>query len=85
MNIASLNGVEKESRSVFFEVSIEVGHSLVSLPSLVADGFFMDILLGANWLKAVGTCLDVSQLKLVVNSEKLNLKKLPNLSKEFVG
>ena len=39
MNIASLNGVEKKSRDVFFDVPIEVGNSLVSLPALVADGF----------------------------------------------
>ena len=85
MNIASLNGVEKKSRSVFFDVPIKVGHSLVSLPTLVADGLFVDVLLGANWLKAVGACLDVSQLELVVDSEKLKLKKLPNPSKDFVG
>ena len=60
MNIASLNGVEKKARSVFFDVPIEVGHSLVSLPALVADGLFVDALLGTNWLKAVGACLDVS-------------------------
>ena len=44
----------------------------------------MDVLLGANWLKAVGACLDVSVLKPVADSEKLKLKKLPNLSKDFV-
>ena len=59
MNIASLNGVEKKTRSVFFDKPIVVGHSLVSLPALVADSLFVDILLGANWLKAVGACLDV--------------------------
>ena len=85
MNIASLNGVEKKTRSVFFELPIKVGHSLASLPALVADGLFVDILLGANWLKAVGAFLDVSQLELVVDSEKLKLKKLPNPSKDFVG
>ena len=85
MNIASLNGVEKKSRSVFFDVPIEVGNSLVSLPALVADGLFVDVLLGANWLKAVGACLDVSWLELVVNLEKLKLKKLPDPSKDFVG
>ena len=85
MNIASLSGVEKKTRSVFFDVPIEVGHSLVSLPALVADGLFVDVLLGANWLKAVGACLNVGQLELVVNSEKLKLKKLPNPSKDFVG
>ena len=55
------------------------------MPALVADGLFVDILLGANWLKAVGARLDVGQLELVVNSEKLKLKKLPNSSKDFVG
>ena len=85
MNIASLNGVEKKTRSVLFDVPIEVKHSLVSLPALVADGLFMDVLLGANWLKAVGACLDVGQLELVVDSEKLELKKIPNPSKDFLG
>ena len=60
MNIASLNGVEKKSRDVFFDVPIKVGNSLVSLPALVADGLFVDVLLDANWLEAVGACLDVS-------------------------
>ena len=59
MNIASLNGVEKKTRSVFFDVPIEVRHSLVSLPALVADGLFVDVLLGTNWLKAFSACLDV--------------------------
>ena len=58
---------------------------MVSLPALVADGLFVDVLLGANWLKAVGARLDVSCLKLVVNLEKLKLKKLPDPSKDFVG
>ena len=85
MNIASLNGVENKSRSVFFDVPIEVGNSLVSLPALVADGLFLDVLLGANWLKAFGARLDVGWLELVVDSEKLKLKKLPDPSKDFVG
>ena len=85
MNIASLNGVEKKSRDVFFDVPIEVGNSLVSLPALVADGLFVDVLLGANWLKAVNARLDVSRLELLVDSEKLKLKKLPDPSKDFVG
>ena len=85
MNIASLNGVEKKSRDVFFDVPIEVGNSLVSLPALVADGLFVDVLLGANWLKAVGARLDVSWLELLVDLEKLKLKKLPDPSKDFVG
>ena len=48
MNIASLNGVEKKLRSVFFDIPIKVGNSLVSLPVLVADGLFVDALLSAN-------------------------------------
>ena len=48
INIASLNGVEKKIRDVFFDVLIEVGQSLVTLPALVADGLFVDVLLGAN-------------------------------------
>ena len=48
MNIASLNGVKKNLRSVLFDVPIEVRNSLVSLPALVADGLFVDVLLGAN-------------------------------------
>ena len=66
MNIASLNGAEKKGRSVFFYVPIEVRNSLVSLLVLLADGLFLDVLLGANRLKAVGTFLVVSQLGLVV-------------------
>ena len=85
MNIASLSGVEKKTRSVFSDVPFKVGHSLVSLPALVADGLFMDVLLGANWLKAVGACLDVGQLKLVVDSEKLKLKKLPTQVRTLWG
>ena len=54
MNIASLNGVEKKQMSVFFDLLIKFGHSLVTLPALVADGIFVDVLLGANWMKAVG-------------------------------
>ena len=46
--------------SMFFDVPIEAGNSLVNLPSLVADSLFVDVLLGANWLKAVGACLNVS-------------------------
>ena len=70
---------------MFFDVPNEVRNSLVSLPTLVADGLFVDVLLGANWLKAVGACLDVSQFELVVDLEKLKLKKLPDPSKDFVG
>ena len=57
----------------------------MSWPALVADDLFVDVLLGANWLKAVGACLDMGQLELVVDSEKLKLKKLPSLSNTFWG
>ena len=46
---------------------------------------FLDVLLGASCLKAVGACLDVSWLELVVNLEKLKLEKLPYPSKDFAG
>ena len=59
MNIASLSGAEKKTRSVFFDVPIEVRHFLASLPTLVADGLFVDVLLNTNWLKPVGARLDV--------------------------
>ena len=76
---------EKKTRSVFYDVPIKVRHSLVSLPVLVADGFFVDVLLSANWLKAVSACFDLSWLELIVDSEKLKLKKLPSPSKDFSG
>ena len=53
MNIASLGGLEKKVREVFYDVPIEVGKLLVTLPALVAEGFFVDVLIGANWLKAL--------------------------------
>ena len=70
MNIASLNGVEKKLRSVFIDIPIKVRNSMVSLPALVADGLFVDVLLGANWLKAVCSCLDVSQSEIVADFRK---------------
>ena len=48
INIASLTGVEKIIRDVFFDVPIEVGKSLAMLPALVADGLLVDVLLGTN-------------------------------------
>ena len=48
MKVASLNGVEKKIRDVFSDVPIEVGQSLVTLPALIANGLFVDILLGAT-------------------------------------
>ena len=85
MNIASLGGLEKKVREVFYEVPIEVGKSLVTLPALVAEGLFVDVLLGANWLKAVGARLDITWLEIRVMDEKLKLKKLPDPSEDFVG
>ena len=48
INIASLNGVEKELKDVFFDVTIEVRNSFVSMPAIVADGLILDVLLGTN-------------------------------------
>ena len=64
---------------------IEARQSLVTLPALVADGLFVDILLGANWIKAVGARMDINRLEIVVDKEKLRLKKLPDSSEDFVG
>ena len=77
MNIASLNGVEKKIRIVFFDAPTEVGQSLVILPALIADGLFADILLGTNWTKAVSACLDINRLEIDVVKKKLRLKKQP--------
>ena len=55
------------------------------MPSLVVDGLFVDVLLGANWMKAVGACLDINRLEMVVDKEKLRLEKLPNPFEDFVG
>ena len=83
MNIASLNGAEKKIQDVFFDVPIEDGQSLVTLPALVANGLFVEVLLGANWMKAVGACLDINRLEIAIDKEKLRLKKLPNPSEDF--
>ena len=40
----------------FYDMLKEIGKFLVSLHALVADGLFVEILLGANWLKAVRAC-----------------------------
>ena len=85
MNIASLGGLERKVREAFYYVPIEVGKSLVTLPALVAEGLFVDVLLGANWLKAVGARLNIIRLEIRVVDEKLNLKKLPDPSEDFVG
>lgn len=69
INLASLNRVEKKIRDIFFDVPIEVGQSLVTLPALVADFLFVEILLSANWMKAVGACLDINRLEIVVDRE----------------
>ena len=54
MNTASLGGLEKKVREVFQDLPKEVEKWLVTLPALVAEGLFVEVLLGANWLKAVG-------------------------------
>ena len=60
MNIASWNGVKKNLRDKLFDVLIKIKNSLARLSVLVADGLFLDVLLGANWLKASGAHLGVS-------------------------
>ena len=85
MNIASLGGLEKKVNEAFYEIPIEAGKSLVTLPALVAEGLFVDVLLSANWLKAVGAHLNITRLEIRVMDEKLKLKKLPDLSENFVG
>lgn len=84
-NTSSLNGIDKKERILFFNVPIEVGSSLVSLPDLVADGLLVDALLDSNWMIAVGAWLDVGCLELVLGLEKLKLKKLPDPRNEFIG
>ena len=44
MIIAYLNGGEKKSWIIFFDMPIEVGNSLVSLPAFVAYNLLVDIL-----------------------------------------
>ena len=65
--------MEKKIRFFFFDVPIEVGQSLVKVPDLVADGFFVEILLGAKWIIAVGAHLDINRLKIIADKEKLRL------------
>ena len=80
-----MNRVKKKIRDVFFDVPIEVGQSLVTLPALVADGLFVDVLLGANWMKATRARFKVTWLEIRVIDEKLKLKKLQDPSEDFVG
>lgn len=63
--------MEKKIRDVFFDVPSEVRQSLVTLPALVADGLYVDVLLGANWMEAVGACLDIKRLEIVVDKKIL--------------
>ena len=48
MNIALLSSLDKKVRELFYDVPIEVGKLLVTLPALVAEGLFIDVLLSAN-------------------------------------
>ena len=52
---------------MFFNGHIKGENFLVSLPKLVAYCLFVYVLFGTNWLKAVFACLDVSQLKSLVD------------------
>ena len=85
MNIASLGGLGKKVREVFYEVPIKVGKLLVTLPAPVAEGLFVDVLLGANWLKAIKARIDITRFEIRVLDEKLKLKKLLDPSEDFVG
>ena len=49
----------------------EVGHNLVLFPANIADGISVDVLLGTNWMKAVGICLDIDRVKIVADEEIL--------------
>ena len=84
MNIASLNRVEKKIRDVFFDVLIVVRQSLVMFPVLVADGLFVDVLLGANWIKAVSAHLDINRLEIVVD-KSLGYRSYTALLKTLFG
>ena len=70
---------------MFFDAPFKVRNSLVILPMLVADGLFVDVLLGANWMRVVSAFFDVGQLELVEDFEFFKLKKLLDPSKDFVG
>ena len=72
MNIASLGGLKKKVREVFYDVPIEVEKLLVTLPALVAEGLIVDVYLGANWLKAVGARLNITWLEIKVMDEKIS-------------
>ena len=50
MNTASMKGVEKKIRVVFFIIPFEVGQSMAMLTSLVADSFIKYVIPGANWM-----------------------------------
>ena len=76
--------MEKKIRDIFFDMPIDVRQSLVMLPALAADSLFVDVLLGANWIKYVGACLDINRIELFVDKEKLRFKKLPDPSEDFV-
>ena len=44
-NISSSNGLDKRIRDVFFDAPIEIGQSLVMLPTHDANGLFDNVLL----------------------------------------
>ena len=71
VNVALLSILEKKVREVFYDMPKEASKLKVFLPALVADNLFLDVLLVINWLKVVEAHLDVTQLKIRVNFEKL--------------
>ena len=70
---------------MFLGLIIKFNISLAILSFKFANGLFVSVLLGTNWLNAVGACLAVSWLELLVDLKKLNQKKLTDSSKDFVG
>lgn len=51
---------------------------MVMLPAMIAEGLFVDVLLGANKPKAVGACLNITQLENRAKDRKALAEELPN-------
>ena len=58
---------------------------MVSFSAHIADGLFVNVLLCANWVNTVSSCLDVGWLKIVVDIENPKLKNLTYPRKNFIG
>ena len=51
---------------------------MVTLPAMIAEGLFVEAFLGANKLKAVGTCLEIIWLKIRATDKKAWDEEMPN-------